>query len=107
MAGAYYAHYISFIDPRLFAFDQSILILGMVILGGIGSTQGVVIGAIALSAIPELLRGLAEYRQIMYGLVIVLMMVLRPNGLLGGYNLKYIHQKSLLKKQHPAEEKKI
>lgn len=107
MAGAYYAHYISFIDPRLFAFDQSILILGMVILGGIGSTQGVVIGAIALSAIPELLRGLAEYRQIMYGLVIVLMMVLRPNGLLGGYNLKYIHQRSLLKKQHPAEEKKI
>lgn len=97
VAGAYYAHYISFIAPQLFTFDQSILILSMVILGGMGNATGSIIGAVLLSAIPELLRDFADYRQIIYGLVIVLLMVLKPNGLLGSYNFKYIHQNFVFK----------
>lgn len=103
-AGAFYAHYISFIDPKVFTFDQSILILSMVILGGMGSIPGSIIGAILLSAIPELLRGLAEYRQIIYGLVIVLLMVLKPNGLLGEFNLKYMHQNASFRRQKTGGE---
>ena len=104
VAGAYYAHYISFIDPKSFTFDQSILILSMVILGGMGSIPGSVIGAVLLSAIPELLRGLQDYRQIFYGAVIVLLMVLKPNGILGSYNLRYMAQKDK-KRRADAEVK--
>ena len=105
MAGAYYAQYISYIGPQLFTFDQSILILSMVILGGIGSLPGSILGAVLLSSVPELLRGFSEYRQVIYGLVIILMMVLKPNGMLGDYNMHYIRQKTgFLKKSAEVTE---
>ncbi len=93
LAGAFYAHHMSFIDPKAFSFDQSILILSIIILGGMGSIPGSILGAIVLAAAPELLRGLAEYRQIIYGILIVFMVITRPNGLLGGYNLEHIRQR--------------
>ena len=93
VAGAFYAHHITFVDPKAFSFDQSILILSMVILGGMGSASGCIFGAIILSIIPELLRGLYDFRLIVYGLVIVVMMILKPNGMLGGFNPRYILQR--------------
>ncbi|NLM44311.1 MAG: branched-chain amino acid ABC transporter permease, partial [Clostridiales bacterium] len=93
LAGAFYAHHMSFIDPKSFTFDQSILILSMCILGGMGSIYGSIVGAVILSAVPELLRGLVEYRQIIYGGIIILMAIFRPNGLLGATNLKHIRQR--------------
>ncbi|MDR1863521.1 MAG: branched-chain amino acid ABC transporter permease [Treponema sp.] len=93
LAGAFYAHHISFIDPKGFSFDQSILYLGMIILGGMGSIPGSIIGALVLTIIPELMRGLMEYRLIIYGLVIVVMLIIRPSGICGGFNLKHIAQR--------------
>jgi len=93
LAGAFYAHHYSFISPISFAFEQSILILGMVILGGMGNLRGSLIGAFLLSLLPELLRGMLYYRQVLYGLIIVVLMVSRPSGLLGKYNFRYIKQK--------------
>jgi branched-chain amino acid transport system permease protein len=96
LAGAFYAHHMSFIDPKAFTFDMSILMLSIIILGGMGSIQGSILGAIVLAASPELLRALAEYRQIIYGLLIVFMVLTRPNGLLGGVNLHHIRQRLAL-----------
>ena len=93
MAGGFYAHVMSYIDPTSFTFDQSVQIMSMTILGGLGSIPGSIIGAIALTVIPEMLRGFMELRQVLYGLVIVVMVFFRPTGLLGGFNLKHIRQR--------------
>jgi branched-chain amino acid transport system permease protein len=92
IAGAMYAHYISFIDPSSFTVMESIFIISIVIIGGAGSLWGPVVGAILLVALPELLRfiGLpnsivANFRQIFYGALLVVFMMWRPQGLLGKY----------------------
>ncbi len=93
LAGAYYAHYMGFIDPNAFTFDESILILSMTIMGGMASIPGSIFGASFLSILPEALRAVADYRQIVYGLLLAITMVVKPNGLLGGFNLKHIKQR--------------
>lgn len=91
-AGSLYAHYITFIDPTSFTVMESILVISMVIIGGAGSRWGPLVGAVVLVTLPEILRfvGLpnavaANLRQIIYGLLLVLMMLLRPRGLVGKY----------------------
>jgi branched-chain amino acid transport system permease protein len=95
IAGSLYAHYITFIDPSSFTVMESITILLMVIFGGMGSIPGAVVGALLLVVIPELLRfvGLpssvaAPLRQMMYGLLLVLLMLWRPQGILGKYRFR-------------------
>lgn len=83
LAGAFYAHFMRYIDPNSFTFDTSILILSIVILGGMGTLRGMFLGAILLVSFPEVLRPLEAYRFVMYGLVLVVMMHFRPQGLLG------------------------
>lgn len=83
LIGAFYAHYMRYIDATAFNFDQSITILSMVILGGSGSLPGSILGALILTLIPELFRFLADYRLLFYGLVLVIMIIFRPKGLLG------------------------
>lgn len=90
LAGAFYAQYISFIDSTTFTSDQSFQILGMTILGGLGNIWGSVLGAISMTVLPELLRGVAEYRQIIYGLILAFMVIVRPTGILGGFQLSHI-----------------
>lgn len=92
-AGAFYAHYMSFIDPTSFTFDRSVQILSMTILGGMGSIPGSIIGAVILTVIPETLRQWMDFRMIIYGLVIVLMVLFKPNGILGNVNLRHIRQR--------------
>jgi branched-chain amino acid transport system permease protein len=94
-AGAYYAHFMSFIDPKAFGFEQSIQVVGMIILGGMGSIQGSILGAIVLTTVPEILRGIGEYRLIIYGLVITVMVIVKPKGLFGEVNLKHIRQRKI------------
>lgn len=84
LAGAFYAHMIRFIDPNTFTFDVSILILSIVILGGMGTIKGMFLGSALLVSFPEILRFLQEYRFVVYGVILVLMMRFRPQGLLGG-----------------------
>ncbi|GHS85846.1 branched-chain amino acid ABC transporter [Synergistales bacterium] len=83
VAGAFYAHFMRYIDPNSFTFDTSILILSIVILGGMGTLRGMYVGAILLVSFPEVLRFLDRYRFVFYGLVLVLMMRFRPQGILG------------------------
>lgn len=90
LAGAFYAQYVSFIDSTTFNSDQSFQILGMTILGGLGNIWGSILGAISMTVLPELLRGVAEYRQIIYGLVLAFMVIVRPSGILGGFQLSHI-----------------
>ncbi len=97
VAGAMYASFIGSITPEAFSFNESILILAMVVLGGIGHIRGVVVGAVLLAALPEILRFAVEpaqkaifghvvidtaiLRQLLYGLALVLTMLYRPAGL--------------------------
>ena len=81
IAGGLYAHHKQFLSPTGFDFMKSIDIVVMVILGGMGRTTGVIIAAILLTLLPEFLRGLAEYRMILYALLIIVLMIARPQGL--------------------------
>jgi branched-chain amino acid transport system permease protein len=90
LAGGLYAHYISFIDPGTFSIMESILIISMVIVGGLGSIEGSIIGAVVLTLLPEPLRFLplpsyviGASRQIIYALLLVMMLLVRPGGFLG------------------------
>jgi len=81
IAGGLYAHSKQFITPGGFGFMQSIAIVVMVILGGMGNTVGVIIAAILLTLLPEFLRPIAEYRMIIYSLLLIILMLTRPQGL--------------------------
>ena len=83
VAGGLYAHFLQYINPEDFNFLRSVEIVAMVILGGMGSTFGVVIAAIVLTILPELLRDVQQYRMIIYALLLIVMMILRPQGLFG------------------------
>jgi branched-chain amino acid transport system permease protein len=81
IAGALYAHHKRVLQPDGFNFIKSIDIVVMVILGGMGRTAGVILAAILLTVLPEFLRDFASYRMIIYSLLIILLMMLRPQGL--------------------------
>ncbi|BAP43092.1 high-affinity branched-chain amino acid ABC transporter permease LivM [Pseudomonas sp. 21LCFQ02] len=82
LAGVFFASYQGFVNPTSFTFFESALILAIVVLGGMGSTVGVVIAAFVLTVAPELLRSFAEYRVLLFGILMVLMMIWRPRGLI-------------------------
>ena len=84
LAGAFYAHMINYIDPNSFTFDTSIVILSIVILGGMGTMSGPFLGAMLLISFPELFRFMQEYRFVVYGVILVVMMRFKPQGFLGG-----------------------
>ena len=81
MAGVVFAAKTSFINPASFTFLESAIILSIVVLGGMGSISGVVLAALLLVLLPEGLRAFSEYRMIIFGAAMVLMMVFRPQGL--------------------------
>ena len=70
----------------------------MTILGGLGSIPGSIFGAVVLTALPELLRELMDYRQIIYGVILVVMVLVKSDGLLGGINLRHVRQRLGLQK---------
>lgn len=83
ISGAFTGHMYTYINHETFTNTTSILALTMVILGGMGNMVGAVVGAVALTTLPELLRGMADYRYIFYGLALLVMIRWRPQGLLG------------------------
>ncbi len=94
VAGALFASYITFIDPSSFSLNESIFILSIVILGGLGSGRGAMLGALFLIVLPEALRFVgfppdiaAQMRQLVYGLILILLMLYRPQGLMGTFRL--------------------
>jgi len=100
VGGGLYAHFLSYINPSDFGFLKSIDILSMIVLGGLGSIPGAVIGATVLSAAPEFLRFMASYRMLVYGALLVFMMIFRPNGLLGGVNFTDMVLRAVGRKPH-------
>ena len=83
LAGSLYAHFLTFIMPVNFNFGQSIVILSMVVFGGIGTLRGPIVGAIVLGALPEISRPAMEYRTLLYGVLLLLLMRFQPDGILG------------------------
>jgi branched-chain amino acid transport system permease protein len=81
IAGGLYAHHKQFLSPTGFDFMKSIDIVVMVILGGMGRAVGVLFAAVLLTVVPELLRGFSDYRMILYALLIIILMLTRPQGL--------------------------
>jgi branched-chain amino acid transport system permease protein len=81
LAGGIYAHFKQYIAPQGFGFDRSIEIVVMVILGGMGNTAGVIVAAILLTVLGEMLRQFGDFRMILYSLAIIVLMILRPQGL--------------------------
>jgi len=82
--GVLLAHFYTFISPDSFVASQSILALSMVVIGGMASIPGAFLGALALIGLPELFRPLADLRFIIYGVLLLLTIRFRPQGLLGG-----------------------
>jgi len=81
-AGVFFAARQGFISPESFVFTESAIILAIVVLGGMGSQMGVVLAASVLVLLPEFGRNFAEYRMLVFGLAMILIMVWRPGGLL-------------------------
>ena len=82
LGGAFFAARQGIVNPESFSFIESALILAIVVLGGMGSQLGVIVAAILITVLPELAREFSEYRMLIFGLVMILMMVWRPQGLL-------------------------
>jgi branched-chain amino acid transport system permease protein len=83
MVGVFFAAKMAFVSPESFTFFESVMILCMVVLGGMGSIPGIILGAFLLVTLPEVFRDFADYRMLGFGVALVLMMVFRPQGLLG------------------------
>jgi branched-chain amino acid transport system permease protein len=89
MAGVVFAAKTTFINPASFTIWESVMILCVVVLGGMGSILGVVIGAGFLILIPEYFRAFSEYRMLAFGSALILMMVFRPGGIVSGVRKTY------------------
>lgn len=94
IAGAFFASYISFIDPSTFTLNESIFILSIIIFGGLANLRGSILGAVILVLLPEILRFIgfptdiaAQMRQVVYGVLLIILMLYRPQGLMGEYKL--------------------
>lgn len=84
IGGALWAHYLGFIQPLMFQLTKSTEMTIMVIFGGLGSITGSVVGAFVLTFLPELLREFAQWRLVVYGAAVIIIMITRPQGMLGG-----------------------
>jgi branched-chain amino acid transport system permease protein len=82
MAGAFFAARMKFVSPESFTFLESAMVLCMVVLGGMGSIPGIILGVIALVALPEIFRELESYRMLVFGATMIIMMLFRPAGLI-------------------------
>jgi branched-chain amino acid transport system permease protein len=91
MAGCLFGHYTMYLHTNSFTFVKSFEIIIMIAIGGLGSIEGAVLGAVLLTLLPEVFRGFEGYRMIIYSLALILIMIYRPQGILG--------QKSLFKRK--------
>ena len=82
-AGALYAGYMMYIVPTNFALNKSIELITTTVIGGLGSLTGSVLGAMLVTLLPEVFRSLSNYRMLIYGFAVVLIIMFRPNGLYG------------------------
>jgi branched-chain amino acid transport system permease protein len=101
VTGALFASWQGGVFPNNFDFAQLNTIYCMLIIGGIGNIRGVTAGALVLTVIPELLRDYGDWRMIGYGLMLVVLVALRPQGLLGDINLNFLRKRLHMKERRP------
>lgn len=99
MSGVVFAAKTTFVNPASFTLWESIIILCVVVLGGMGSIIGVISGALVLILLPEYLRAFSEYRMLAFGVVLVVMMVFRPGGLIPNVRRVYKFEGKAAKKK--------
>lgn len=87
LSGALYAHYVRFISPGDFGFPVSVTMLSVIVLGGMGTLWGPVVGALILGVLPEMFRFLIDYRMFLYAILLLLMIRFQPGGILGERSL--------------------
>ncbi len=111
VSGGLLAHYIGFLQPKMFQLIKSTELTIIVIFGGLGSVTGSVIGAVVLTALPEVLRNVKEWRLVFYGATVIFIMVTRPQGLMGGKEFRplaiirsLVNKPSNRAKNDPAKE---
>jgi branched-chain amino acid transport system permease protein len=90
VAGALFAHLLGYLHPDQFGYLRSIDFLVYLYAGGAGTISGSIVGAMALTIIPEMLRFLSGWRLVIYGLVLVLMMLYRPHGIMNGREFSFL-----------------
>ncbi len=90
LVGVLFAAKTTFINPASFTLMESVLILCIIVLGGMGSTAGVIVGALIIVLLPEYLRAFTQYRMLLYGSILVLMMVFRPGGIIRKVRKSYV-----------------
>ena len=95
LAGALLAHYVGFIQPSMFGMAKSTELIIMVIFGGMHSVTGALLSTVMLTSLPELLRAASIWRLVAYGLLVVIIMVVRPEGLLGSWELSIASLKQI------------
>ncbi len=105
MAGFLYAHLVTFISPHTFDFLMSIKIVTMVVIGGMASVWGALLGASLLTLLPEWLHVFSDYEMIIYGLILVVIMIFMPQGLTRGLIDSYAHLKSRAKTFHKGHDR--
>ncbi|HSV56201.1 MAG TPA: branched-chain amino acid ABC transporter permease, partial [Magnetospirillaceae bacterium] len=93
LVGVLFAARTTFINPASFTLMESVLILCIIVLGGMGSTSGVIVSALIIVLLPEYLRAFAEYRMLLYGSILVLMMVFRPGGIIPKVRKTYLFRR--------------
>jgi branched-chain amino acid transport system permease protein len=103
LSGGLLAHYVGFIQPSMFGMIKSTELIVMVIFGGMHSITGAVFAAIVLTSMPELLRAAQAWRLVAYGVLVVVIMVVRPEGLMGSWELTPANVKALFSKSRPAQ----
>lgn len=91
--GSIYAHFSGFITPHLASFEQSIVLITMVVLGGMASTFGVILGAVVLMLLPQILADFQELEMMMFGLILMLTMIFMPKGLLPTIQNKIVERR--------------
>jgi branched-chain amino acid transport system permease protein len=94
MGGVLFAAKTRFINPMSFTIWESIIVLCIVVLGGMGSILGVIVAALFLILVPEYLRAFSEYRLLLFGIILVLMMVFKPGGIISDVRKTYQFKKS-------------
>jgi len=97
IAGGLFAHMQSGVRPEDFRFEKSIDMIVMIIVGGLGSISGAILGGIFVAVSLELMRDLQQYRLVLYALLLIVIMIVRPEGLLGTRELHH-----LLRRKKPA-----
>jgi branched-chain amino acid transport system permease protein len=89
LVGVIFAAKTTFVSPGSFTFLESAMILSIVVLGGTGSIPGIIIGAFLLILLPEYLRAFSDYRMLIFGIIMVIMMIFRPQGIISGVRRTY------------------